>query len=319
VDDPVDGPRVRAKREAQAEYLANLIQSRQASDPNEHIVSVGDYNAYEFSDGYVDSIGTIIGDPDPCSEVVLCSPDLVNPNLIELANMVTPAERYSYSFDGNAQVLDHELITQNLSSRFEGLTYARNDADFAETFRNDPNRPERISDHDPAVAYFRLPLLSSLSPANIWVGLKNSDDVGIKFDLRAEVYYNGTTLIGSGELGSVIAGSSGFNNAKLDSIPLTLPTAIGIAPGDTLSIKLLVRNACSGSGKNAGTARLWFNDSQANSRFDATVDDVNSDLYLLDGSALGTSAGPGPKKTIDVSAGAKCSAWKPFGTWTVTE
>ena len=49
------------------------------------------------------------------------------------------------------------------------------------------------------------------------------------------------------------------------------------------------------------------------------MDDVNSDLYLLDGSALGTSAGPGPKKTIDVSAGAKCSAWKPFGTWTVTE
>jgi predicted extracellular nuclease len=118
VDDPVDGPRVRAKREAQAEYLANLIQSRQTADPNEHIVSVGDYNAYEFSDGYVDTIGAIIGDPDPCSEVVLCSADLVNPNLIELAGMVAPLERYSYSFDGNAQVLDHELITQNLSSRF---------------------------------------------------------------------------------------------------------------------------------------------------------------------------------------------------------
>jgi uncharacterized protein len=318
VDDPVDGPRVRAKRAAQAEYLANLIQARQVADPNEHIVSVGDYNAYEFSDGYVDTIGTIIGDPDPCAEVVLCSPDLVTPNLIELAP-AAPAERYSYSFDGNAQVLDHEIITQNLQSRFEGLTYARNDADFAEVFRNDPNRPERISDHDPAIAYFRLPLISSLSPANVWVGLKNSDDVGIKFDLRAEVYYNGTTLIGSGELASVIGGSSGFNNAKLDSIPLNLPTAVGFGPGDTISIKLLVRNACSGSGKNSGTARLWFNDSQANSRFDVTADDVHSDLYLLDGSALGTSAGPGPKKTIDVAAGAKCSAWKPFGTWTVSE
>ena len=316
VDDPVDGPRVRAKREAQAEYLANLIQSRQAADPTEHIVSVGDYNAYEFSDGYVDSIGTIIGDPDPCDEVVLCSPDLVNPNLVELALSVPQAERYSYSFDGNGQVLDHELITQNLSSRFEGLTWARNDADFADVFRNDPNRPERISDHDPAVAYFRLPLISSLSPANVWVGLKNSDDVGIKFDLRAEIYYNGTTLIGSGELASVIGGSSGFNNAKLDSIPLNLPSAVGFGPGDTISIKLLVRNACSGSGKNSGTARLWFNDSQADSRFDVTADDADSDLYLLDGSALGTSAGPGPKKTVDVSAGAKCSAFKPFGTWT---
>src|SRR5262249_41274911 len=50
VDDPVDGPRVRAKRAAQAEYLANLIQARQAADPNEHIGSAGDCNPLEFPD-----------------------------------------------------------------------------------------------------------------------------------------------------------------------------------------------------------------------------------------------------------------------------
>lgn len=320
VDDPTDGPRVRAKREAQAEFLANLIQARQTADSTEHIVSVGDYNAYQFSDGYVDSIGAIIGDPDPCSEVVLCSPDLVNPNLIELADTVSPSERYSYVFDGNAQVLDHELITQNLYSRFEGLTYARNDADFPEgpTFRNDPSRPERISDHDPAIAYFRLPLLSLLSPAKVWVGLTNNGDAGIRFDLRAEIYYNDTTLIGSGELASVAGGSNGFNNAKLDSIPLNLPSAVGIGPGDKISIKLLVRNACSGSGKDSGTARLWFNDAPVNSRFGATIDDSDGNNYLLDGFALGTAAGDGPKKSIDVAAGARCSDYKPFGTWSRT-
>jgi hypothetical protein len=42
------------------------------------------------------------------------------------------------------------------------------------------------------------------------VGLKNSDDVGIRFDLRAEVYRNGTQLAGSGEVASVPGGSSGF-------------------------------------------------------------------------------------------------------------
>ena len=68
----------------------------------------------------MDSIGTINGNPDAGDEVVLCCPDLVNPDLIELANTVPAGERYSYSFDGNAQVLDHELITQNLLSRFEG-------------------------------------------------------------------------------------------------------------------------------------------------------------------------------------------------------
>jgi predicted extracellular nuclease len=40
------GGRVRAKRQAQAEFLANLIQARQAKDPAERIVSVGDYNAF---------------------------------------------------------------------------------------------------------------------------------------------------------------------------------------------------------------------------------------------------------------------------------
>lgn len=324
VDDPADGNRVRTKRRAQAEFLANLIQARQTADPDEHIISIGDYNAFQFNDGYVDAIGTIKGTPTLCDQVVLCSSDLVNPDLADLVDTAPASERYSFVFDGNAQVLDHELVTQNLLSRFEGLHYARNDADFPESFRNDPNRPERISDHDPAVAYFRLPLLSALSPANVWVGLKdragltNSADVSIRFDLRAEIYYNGSALVGSGELASVTGGGSGFHNAKLDSIPLNLPMAVGIAPGDTLSIKVLVRNACSGSGEDSGTARLWFNDTEADSHFDATIDGQEENDYLLDGAALGSSPGPGPKKAADVSAGARCSVFKPFGTWTRT-
>jgi uncharacterized repeat protein (TIGR01451 family) len=156
VDDPADGARVRAKRRAQAEFLANYIQSRQSADPNEHIVSVGDYNAFQFNDGYVDSIGTIKGTPTPADQVVLASADLVNPDLTELIHAV-PDERYSYSFDGNAQELDHIIITGNLLPRFDSLNYARNDADFPEVYRSDASRPERISDHDMPVAYFSFP------------------------------------------------------------------------------------------------------------------------------------------------------------------
>ena len=61
----------------------------------------------------------------------------------------------------------------------------------------------------------------------VWVGLKNSDDVGIRFDLQAKVYLNGS-LVGSGTLNSVAGGSSGFNNAKLHTIPLTLTAPISI-------------------------------------------------------------------------------------------
>jgi predicted extracellular nuclease len=156
VDDPADGNRIRTKRRAQAEYLANLIQSRQAADPNERIVSVGDYNAFQFNDGYGDSIGTIKGTPTPANEVVLASGDLVNPDLTDLLDYVPSGQRYSFSFDGNAQVLDHELITSNLLPSFSRIAYARNNGDFPEIFRNDPNRPERISDHDMAVAYFKF-------------------------------------------------------------------------------------------------------------------------------------------------------------------
>jgi hypothetical protein len=117
---------------------------------------VGDYNAFHFNDGYTDSIGTIKGTPTPSNEVVLASSDLVNPDLTDLLDFVPADQRYSFSFDGNAQVLDHELTTSNLLPLFSRIVYARNNGDFPETFRNDPNRPERLSDHDMAVAYFNF-------------------------------------------------------------------------------------------------------------------------------------------------------------------
>ena len=90
VDDPAEGPRVRAKRRAQAEYLADLIQARQLDDPAERIVRVGDFNAYEFNDGYVDPMGTIQGTPTSPDEVVLASPDLVDPDLANLVDTLPP-------------------------------------------------------------------------------------------------------------------------------------------------------------------------------------------------------------------------------------
>ncbi|HWQ32941.1 MAG TPA: endonuclease/exonuclease/phosphatase family protein [Blastocatellia bacterium] len=154
IDDATDGNRVRTKRRAQAEYLANLVQSRQTGNPNERIVVVGDFNAFQFNDGYVDVIGTIKGAPTATSEVTLASSDLVNPDLTDLVETIPASERYSYNFNGSAQVLDHVLVTANLLTRVRRFEYARNDADFPETYRNDPNRPERISDHDMPVATF---------------------------------------------------------------------------------------------------------------------------------------------------------------------
>jgi hypothetical protein len=159
--------------------------------------------------------------------------------------------------------------------------------------------------------------VTSPGPGEIWVGLKNSDDVGIRFDLRAEVYRNGTELVGTGQIDSVPGGSSGFNNAIERTIALTSVGAVPFPSGSTLSVKLFVRNACTGSGKNSGTARLWFNDAAADSRVEATIGSPVT-YYLRDGFALATTPGPGPKQKIDVAAGAKCSPFKSFGTWSLT-
>lgn len=143
INDPTEGPTVRAKRQAQAQYLANLIQSFQANDPAVNLLSIGDYNAYQFSDGYVDVMGIIEGGP--------------NPPLVDLNGKLPPSGQYSYSYNGVAEEMDHILANPNMAALASGCAIARNDADFPEIYRNDPTRPERVSDHDIPVAYFTLP------------------------------------------------------------------------------------------------------------------------------------------------------------------
>lgn len=167
-------------------------------------------------------------------------------------------------------------------------------------------------------------VLTALSAATIWIGLTNSDDVGIRFDLAAKVYLNGVE-VGSGQLDSVAGGSSGFDNANLNAIALSLAAPVAALPGDTLSVEFLVRNACTGSGKNTGKALLWYNgqpidlgaDRDAGSRFDATIGGSNIGYFLRGGAALSTTAG-GARLSVDKPAGARCSGFKKIGTWSTT-
>ncbi len=156
-DDPKDGGlRVRTKKVEQAEFLAKFIQKRQESDPNENIIVMGDFNAYQFNDGITDIIGTIKGTPAGKDEVLMPSEDLVNPDLVDLVDLIQADQRYSYTFDGNAQTLDHVLINQLMRKHLLGFGFGRFNADFPETYRNDPKRVERYSDHDASIGYFSL-------------------------------------------------------------------------------------------------------------------------------------------------------------------
>ncbi len=160
IDDPVDGPRVRKKRLLQAESIAVKAQALQDADPDVRLVVLGDFNAFEFTDGYVDAVGIVSGDFDPaesfvCSEVP-CAPDLVEPNLSNQVLGLPAVERYSFIFGGSAQVLDHALTSAGLAAEVSGAEYGRGNADAAVDLINDDspaNLALRASDHDALVVY----------------------------------------------------------------------------------------------------------------------------------------------------------------------
>ena len=157
IDNPSDGARARERRRAQAEYAANLMQSFQAADSQAKIVTLGDINAFAVNDGYVDGLGTFLGSPTPATQVVLSSSDLVDPNFTNLETTLAPEQRYDFLNFGTAETLDYILASQGMMSIFSRFAYARGNVDFPEVYRNDPNRPERLSNHDAPVAYFKMP------------------------------------------------------------------------------------------------------------------------------------------------------------------
>ena len=162
IDDEKDGMRNRAKRRLEAEWLANFVQERQKADPMERMILCGDFNAFQFNDGYNDLIGILKGKPDP--NVVEPSKTVFTTGLVDLIDYIDTKNRYSYTYDGSAQALDHILVNKMTRDRLLKFGYARLDADFPLVWANDANRPERISDHDAPVVFLSLDEPSALKP-----------------------------------------------------------------------------------------------------------------------------------------------------------
>ncbi len=165
----IEGDRTQQKRYEQAQSVAQKVQDIQSLNPDVNLVVLGDFNAFEFTDGFVDLAGIVKGDYNP-DESVVCSQrdcvDLVSPNLIDEVLNVEPEERYSYIFRdsynsegsrGDAQILDHAMTSQALGPLVTGLEFARGNADAAaELVEDDGSLGDltlRASDHDGLVLY----------------------------------------------------------------------------------------------------------------------------------------------------------------------
>jgi len=164
IGDDEKGDLVREKRRLEAEWLAKFVEERQKADPAEKLILCGDFNAFQFNDGYNDLIGILKGKPDP--NVLAPSKTVYNTGLVDLVDYIAnPNARYSYTYDGAAQAIDHVLINKPLRSRVLKFGFARVDADFPVVWSNDPNRPERVSDHDAPIVFLNLDEPPATTPA----------------------------------------------------------------------------------------------------------------------------------------------------------
>ncbi|WP_443135025.1 endonuclease/exonuclease/phosphatase family protein [Kitasatospora sp. CB01950] len=109
------------QRQKQAEVEHAFIAKLEAADPDARIVSLGDFNDYQFS---------------PAMKTLT-----KGGVLRDLVNDLPASERYSYVYQGNSQVLDHILVSPAFKQQHVRYDVVHINSEFA----------VQASDHDPQV------------------------------------------------------------------------------------------------------------------------------------------------------------------------
>jgi predicted extracellular nuclease len=131
-----EGARI-AQSEAIRAYVTNIL----SNNPGANIAVLGDFNGFYFEE----------------SLELLEQGGILSNILRELPE----AERYTYYFGGNAQALDNFLVTPGL---LENII-----VDAVHINSEQAAGPNRVSDHDPLLASFLLPLPNA-APTNLVLG-----------------------------------------------------------------------------------------------------------------------------------------------------
>lgn len=261
----VRGEEVRAKRAEQAIYLAQLVDDLQTADPAGRIVLVGDFNAFDVNDGYVDALGITTGNPAPATEVIHWADSPLSPanggTPLVVGNELTadPEERYSYLFGNISQTLDHVLVNEALVTdpavADAAVDHARVNADFRgshQSVYNPPytveNPPLRTSDHDPV----RLSI-SVVRPA--------SADLSLDWDTKGfssrgafatlTLHHGGSTPIAGAQLRieldipdnstAAVGPPSGWSCERVGDASFLCTTTRSLAPGSDYRFAVSVR------------------------------------------------------------------------------
>jgi hypothetical protein len=119
--------------------------------------------------------------------------------------------------------------------------------------------------------------LTTLSDLHAWLGLKNSDDQGTRFDLRAEILKNGSP-VASGETYCITGVTRNPSLAKEVAVSFASFPAENFTATDTLSLKVSARIGTDGAGafcgghSNAVGLRLYFDAISRPASFGGSLD-----------------------------------------------
>jgi predicted extracellular nuclease len=134
------------QRKLQAQVVRDFVNAILDGDPDALVMVTGDLNDFEFGEPGE-------GSDDPLSILEGGTGE------VPLTNLVfdeKDAERFSFVFDGNSQVLDHMLVSPILLEANVAVDFLHFNASFQDGLEADPSTTIRASDHDPLEGRFDL-------------------------------------------------------------------------------------------------------------------------------------------------------------------
>jgi len=236
------GASVRAKRKAQAEALASGIQSVISGSPTTPILLACSCNAYEFSDGFVDVVGTLRGNPAAATTVVLAdTANIIPTGMTDTTTSLAATDRYVTIESGFADALDHILYTAATPAGTT-IAAAHIDADFNVTYRNDSSTaalttPYETSNHDALVATLQVPPVAASLTFNPNSLSFTAQAVGTTSASKPVLVTNTSTFL-TITISSIVA-SAGFGQ--------TNNCGASLAPGATCTINVTFSPTSAGS------------------------------------------------------------------------
>jgi hypothetical protein len=115
------------QRVQQAQIIHDFVAQMLAIDTEAKVIVLGDLNDFPWS---------------------LPVQTLAGQELDNLIERLPENERYTYLYEGNAEVLDHILVSQSLTGNVDNFEIVHINAEMLPVMR--------LSDHDPVIAVFRF-------------------------------------------------------------------------------------------------------------------------------------------------------------------